>query len=111
MFGASPPPQSETTPFYPRSPRGRKVRGPLDGDQLPRGLRDARLKQDPVQPRVTEAGRDLVTSKITRVIARIREGLQDRLYLGNLDAERDWGFAPDNVRAMELMLAQDQPGD
>lgn len=56
-------------------------------------------------------GETFVTRKITRAVARIRAGLQDRLYLGNLDAKRDWGYAPDYVRAMHLMLDQDEPGD
>jgi GDPmannose 4,6-dehydratase len=52
-----------------------------------------------------------VTRKITRAAARIREGLQDKVYLGNLDAKRDWGYAKDYVEAMWLMLQQDQPED
>lgn len=56
-------------------------------------------------------GETFVTRKITRAVARIKLGLQDRLYLGNLDSKRDWGFANDYVAAMWLMLQQDQPGD
>ena len=56
-------------------------------------------------------GETFVTRKITRAIARIKYGLQDKLYLGNLDAKRDWGYAGDYVEAMWLMLQQDQPDD
>jgi GDPmannose 4,6-dehydratase len=56
-------------------------------------------------------GETFVTRKITRAVARIKHGLQERLYLGNLDAERDWGFAGDFVRAMWMMLQQDEPDD
>ena len=56
-------------------------------------------------------GENFVTRKITRAVARIREGLQEKLFLGNLDARRDWGFAGDYVEAMWLMLQQDEPDD
>nr|MBA2524649.1 GDP-mannose 4,6-dehydratase [Pyrinomonadaceae bacterium] len=56
-------------------------------------------------------GENFVTRKVTRAIARIKLGLQDKLYLGNLDARRDWGYAPEYVAAMWLMLQQEQPGD
>ena len=56
-------------------------------------------------------GETFVTRKITRAVARIKAGLQDKLYLGNLDAKRDWGYAPDYVEAMWLMLQQDKPDD
>jgi GDPmannose 4,6-dehydratase len=56
-------------------------------------------------------GETFVTRKITRGVARIKAGIQDKLYLGNLDARRDWGYAPEFVEAMWLMLRQDQPGD
>jgi GDPmannose 4,6-dehydratase len=56
-------------------------------------------------------GETFVTRKITRALGRIKEGMQEKLYLGNLDAKRDWGFAGDYVKAMWLMLQQDQPGD
>ena len=52
-----------------------------------------------------------MTRKITRAVARIKAGLQDKLYLGNLDAKRDWGYAPEYVEAMWLMLQQDEPDD
>jgi len=105
-------PQRETTPFYPRSPYGAaKVyaywitvnyresydlfacNGILFNHESPR------------------RGETFVTRKITKAAARIKLGLQDKLYLGNLDAKRDWGFAGDYVEAMWLMLQQDQPED
>ena len=105
-------PQSEKTPFHPRSPYGcAKVysfwqtvnyresyglfacNGILFNHESPR------------------RGETFVTRKITRAATRIKEGLQDKLYLGNLDAKRDWGFAGDYVEAMWLMLQQDEPGD
>ncbi len=105
-------PQRETTPFYPRSPYGAaKVyaywvtvnyresfgmfacNGILFNHESPR------------------RGETFVTRKITRAIARIRVGLQDNLYLGNLDAKRDWGYAKEYVEAMWLMLQQKEPDD
>ncbi len=56
-------------------------------------------------------GETFVTRKITRAVARIKAGLQDKLFMGNLDAERDWGYAPDFVEAMWMMLQADQPDD
>ena len=83
----------------------------LDQPELPRGLRHVRLQRHPVQPRVAAPRRTFVTRKITRAAARIKLGLQDKLFLGNLDAKRDWGFAGDYVEAMWLMLQQDKPDD
>jgi GDPmannose 4,6-dehydratase len=113
MFGrAAEIPQTEKTPFYPRSPYGcAKVfsfwqtvnyreayglfacNGILFNHESPR------------------RGETFVTRKITRAATRIKLGLQDKLYLGNLDAKRDWGFAGDYVEAMWLMLQQDKPDD
>jgi len=113
MFGmAVEIPQKETTPFHPRSPYGcAKVysfwqtlnyresygmfccNGILFNHESPR------------------RGETFVTRKITRAATRIKEGLQDKLYLGNLDAKRDWGYAADYVEAMWLMLQQDVPDD
>jgi GDPmannose 4,6-dehydratase len=105
-------PQRETTPFYPRSPYGAaKVyaywatvnyresygmfacNGILFNHESPR------------------RGETFVTRKVTRAVARIHAGLDDKLYLGNLEARRDWGYAKEYVQAMWLMLQQDQPGD
>lgn len=112
MFGATPPPQNEQTPFHPRSPYGAAkvfaywttvnyreaygmfaVNGVLFNHESPR------------------RGETFVTRKVTRAVARIKAGLQDRLYLGNLDAVRDWGYAPEYVDAMWRMLQRDEPTD
>ena len=112
MFGAAPPPQNEQTPFHPRSPYGVAkvaaywatvnyreaydifaVNGILFNHESPR------------------RGETFVTRKITRAVARIAAGLQDKLFLGNLDAQRDWGYAKEYVEAMWLMLQADEPED
>ncbi len=112
MFGSAPPPQSESTPFHPRSPYGVAkaaafwaavnyreaygmfiVNGILFNHESPR------------------RGETFVTRKITRAVARISAGLQDKLYLGNLDARRDWGYAPDFVEAMWRMLQAPEADD
>jgi GDPmannose 4,6-dehydratase len=112
MFGAAPPPQSESTPFHPRSPYAVAkvaaywatvnyreaygmfaVNGILFNHESPR------------------RGETFVTRKITRAVARIRAGLQDKLFLGNLDAKRDWGYAPDYTDAMWRMLQAGEPED
>jgi GDPmannose 4,6-dehydratase len=112
MFGSTPPPQNEETPFRPRSPYGcakayaywstvnhresygmHTVNGILFNHESPR------------------RGETFVTRKITRTVARIQAGLQQYLHLGNLDAMRDWGYAPEYVEAMWLMLQADEPDD
>lgn len=112
MFGDAPPPQSEKTPFRPRSPyaaakvyaywlvvnyrEGHKLfacNGILFNHESPR------------------RGETFVSRKITRAAARIKLGIQDKLYLGNLNAKRDWGFAPEYVEAMWRILQQDRPDD
>jgi GDPmannose 4,6-dehydratase len=112
MFGAAKPPQNESTPFYPRSPYAASkvaahwfcvnyreayglfvVNGILFNHESPR------------------RGETFVTRKITRGLARIKHGLQSKIYLGNLDARRDWGFAGDYVAAMWRMLQQSEPDD
>ncbi len=112
MFGAAPPPQSEDTPFHPRSPYASAkvfayhttvnfresydmftVNGILFNHESPR------------------RGENFVTRKITTAVARISAGLQDQLHLGSLDPKRDWGYAPEYVEAMWLMLQHDKPGD
>ncbi len=112
MFGASPPPQNEQTPFHPRSPYGcAKVFAHMATVNYREsyGLHaSCGILFNHESPR---RGETFVTRKITRAVARIRHGLQKKLYLGNLEARRDWGWAPDYVRAMWLMLQQDRPGD
>ncbi|MGQ0629521.1 MAG: GDP-mannose 4,6-dehydratase [Sporichthyaceae bacterium] len=112
LFGSTPPPQHELTPFHPRSPYGVAkiysywatvnyreaydlfaVNGILFNHESPR------------------RGETFVTRKITRAVARIAAGLQDTLYLGNLDAIRDWGYAPEYVEGMWRMLQADFPED
>jgi GDPmannose 4,6-dehydratase len=112
MFGSAPPPQSESTPFHPRSPYASAkvfayhttvnfresydmftVNGILFNHESPR------------------RGENFVTRKISTAVARIACGLQDQLRLGSLDPKRDWGYAPEYVEAMWLMLQHDRPGD
>ena len=105
-------PQTETTPFYPRSPYAcakayayhltvnyRESYGMHAGNGILFNHESPRR------------GETFVTRKITRAATRIKLGLQDKLYLGNMDAQRDWGYAPDYVRAMWMMLQQDTPDD
>jgi GDPmannose 4,6-dehydratase len=112
MFGAALPPQHEDTPFLPRSPY---ACAKVFAHQLCRNYRDAYgmfiacgILFNHESPR---RGIPFVTRKITRTAARIKHGLDKKLYLGNLDARRDWGFAGDYVEAMWLMLQQDAPDD
>ncbi len=112
MFGSTPPPQNELTVFHPRSPYGCSkvfayhatvnyreaynmfaVNGILFNHESPR------------------RGESFVTKKITRGIARIKAGLDKKIYLGNLDARRDWGYAPEYVEAMWMMLQAEKPSD
>lgn len=112
MFGSAPPPQDEKTPFYPRSPYAVSkaaahwyavnyreayslfvTNGILFNHESPR------------------RGETFVTRKITRAVGRIKAGLQNKLFLGNLEARRDWGFAGDYVEAMWRMLQHKTPGD
>jgi GDPmannose 4,6-dehydratase len=112
LYGSTPPPQNEDTPFHPRSPYGvAKIysywatvnyreaydlftaNGILFNHESPR------------------RGATFVTRKITRAVARIQAGVQDKLYLGNLDSIRDWGYAPEYVEGMWRMLQADEPGD
>lgn len=112
MFGSTPPPQNEMTRFHPRSPYGSAkvfayhttvnyresygifaVNGILFNHESPR------------------RGETFVTHKITRAVARIKAGLEEKLYLGNLDARRDWGYAPEYMEAAWMMLQQDEPDD
>lgn len=112
MFGASPPPQSETTPFYPRSPYGAAK---VYSFWITKNYREAYgmfavngILFNHESPR---RGETFVTRKITRAVARIKAGLETELYLGNLDAIRDWGYAPEYVEGMWRMLQADEPDD
>lgn len=112
MFGASPAPQNELTPFVPQSPYGAAK---LYGHWITVNYREAHglfacsgILFNHESPR---RGENFVTRKITRAVARINAGMQDRLYMGNLDALRDWGYAPEYVEAMWQMLQQDAPDD
>jgi GDPmannose 4,6-dehydratase len=112
MFGASPPPQSEATPFYPRSPyAASKVAAHwyCVNYREAYGLFIANgILFNHESPR---RGETFVTRKITRAVGRIKLGLQQHVYLGNLNARRDWGFAGDYVDAMWRMLQQERPDD
>lgn len=112
MFGSVPPPQNEDTPFHPRSPYGvSKVAAYHYGVNYREayGLFVANgILFNHESPR---RGETFVTRKITRALTRIKLGLQKKLYLGNLDARRDWGFAGDYVEAMWAMLQQPKSDD
>ena len=112
MFGNAPAPQNEHTPFQPRSPyAAAKVYAYWMAVNYREGYRVFRLQWRAVQPREPRRGETFVTRKITRAIARIVAGQEHKLYLGNLEAQRDWGYAPEYVEAMWLMLQQDEPED
>ena len=112
MFGASPPPQNEETPFYPRSPYGVAK---VYSYWITKNYRESYdmfatngILFNHESPR---RGETFVTRKITLAAARIKAGLQDKLFMGNLDAVRDWGYAPEYVEGMWRMLQVDKPGD
>lgn len=112
MFGATPPPQDETTPFYPRSPYGVAK---VYSYWITRNYREAYglfasngILFNHESPR---RGDTFVTRKITRAVARIAAGVQSELFMGNLDSVRDWGYAPEYVEAMWRMLQHDEPTD
>ena len=112
LYGSTPPPQNEDTPFHPRSPY---AVAKLYGYWATVNYREAYgvhasngILFNHESPR---RGETFVTRKITRATARIKAGLQEKLYLGNLDAVRDWGYAPDYVEGMWRMLQTETPGD
>jgi len=112
MFGAAPAPQNEETKFYPRSPYGIAK---VFAYYTTRNYREAYnifavngILFNHESPR---RGETFVTRKITRGIARIKAGLDQKIYLGNLEARRDWGYAPEYVEAMWLMLQAKEPDD
>ncbi len=105
-------PQRETTPFYPRSPY---AVAKLYGFWIMKNYRESYgmycCNGILFNHESERRGENFVTRKITLAASRIAHGLQDKLYLGNLDARRDWGYAPDYVQCMWLMLQQEQPDD
>ncbi|MGH9630254.1 MAG: GDP-mannose 4,6-dehydratase [Bryobacteraceae bacterium] len=112
MFGSAPPPQTEETPFHPRSPYAvSKVAAHWYAVNYRESYNMFICSGILFNHESPARGETFVTRKITRALTRIKLGLQDHLYLGNIDARRDWGFAGDFVEAMWLMLQQDQPDD
>ncbi|PZC47845.1 MAG: GDPmannose 4,6-dehydratase [Chloroflexi bacterium] len=112
MFGAAAPPQHELTPFEPRSPYAvAKVYGYWMAATYREGYDLFACNGILFNHESPRRGETFVTRKITRSIASIVAGKQSKLYLGNLDAKRDWGYAPEYVEAMWLMLQQEEPRD
>ncbi len=112
MFGSAPPPQNEATPFQPQSPYGAaKVYSYWMARNYREGYGLFATNGILFNHESPRRGETFVTRKITRAIARMRYGLEKKLFLGNLDAKRDWGYAGDFVEAMWLMLQQDEPDD
>ncbi len=112
MFGGAAPPQGLTTPFHPRSPYGvAKVYGFWQTVNHRESYDMFACNGILFNHESPRRGETFVTRKITRAVGRIKLGLQEKLYLGNLDAKRDWGHARDYVEAMWLMLQQDAPRD
>jgi GDPmannose 4,6-dehydratase len=112
MFGATPPPQNESTPFYPRSPYGAAK---VYGYWMTRNYREAHglfavngILFNHESPR---RGETFVTRKLARAAARIKLGIEQYVYMGNMDAVRDWGYAPEYVEGMWRMLQHDTPED
>jgi GDPmannose 4,6-dehydratase len=112
MFGSAPPPQNENTKFHPRSPYGIAKVFAFDTVRNYREAYGLFAANGILFNHESERrGETFVTRKITRGIARILVGLDKKLYLGNLDARRDWGYAPEYVEAMWMMLQQAEPDD
>ncbi|MDQ3814211.1 MAG: GDP-mannose 4,6-dehydratase [Armatimonadota bacterium] len=112
MFGAAKPPQSMATPFHPRSPYAvAKLYGYWQSVNYRESYGMFTCNGILFNHESSRRGETFVTRKITRAVGRIKVGLQKKLYLGNLDALRDWGHARDYVEAMYLMLQQDTPRD
>jgi GDPmannose 4,6-dehydratase len=112
MFGDTPPPQNEETPLRPRSPYGAaKVYAHWMVRNYRAGYGMFAVNGILFNHESPRRGETFVTRKITRAIARMKYGLEKKLYLGNLEAKRDWGYAGDYVEAMWLMLQQDEPDD
>jgi GDPmannose 4,6-dehydratase len=112
MFGDSPPPQNERTPFRPRSPyAAAKVYSYWMVQNYREGYKLFAVNGILFNHESPRRGETFVTRKITKALARIKMGLEDKIYLGNLKAKRDWGYAKDFVEAMWMMLQQEEPDD
>ncbi len=112
MFGSTPPPQNENTPFHPRSPYAvAKVAGYYATINYRESYNLFACNTICFNHEGSRRGETFVTRKITRGATRIKMGLQDKLYLGNLEAQRDWGHAKDYAKAMSMILESDTPDD
>ncbi len=112
MFGSASPPQSEATPFHPRSPYGVAKMFAYWATVNYRESYGMHATNGILFNHESERrGETFVTRKITRAVARIKAGIQEKLFLGNLDSKRDWGYAPEYVEAMWMMVQHDEPLD
>lgn len=112
MFGATPPPQNENTPFHPRSPYGvAKVFAYWTTVNYREAYGIFAVNGILFNHESERRGKTFVTRKVTDGVARIKAGLDKKIYLGNLDARRDWGYAPEYMEAAWMMLQQDSPDD
>jgi GDPmannose 4,6-dehydratase len=112
MFGSTPPPQNERSPFHPRNPYAvAKVAAHWFGVNYREAYGLFVCNGILFNHESPRRGETFVTRKVTRAVGRIAQGLQDKVYLGNLEARRDWGFAGDYVESMWLMLQRDAPDD
>lgn len=112
MFGSTPPPQNEQTPFHPRSPYGvSKLYGHFATINYRESYGMFACSGILFNHESPRRGLEFVTRKVSDAVAQIKLGLLDKMTIGNLDARRDWGFAGDYVRAMWMMLQQDRPDD
>lgn len=112
MFGSTPPPQNENTPFHPRSPYGvAKVFAYWSVVNYREAYDIFAVNGILFNHESERRGGTFVTQKIARGVARIKAGLDKKIYLGNLDARRDWGYAPEYMEAAYLMMQQEKPDD
>jgi GDPmannose 4,6-dehydratase len=112
MFGSTPPPQNEKTPFHPRSPYAvSKLYGHFATINYRESYGMYACSGILFNHESPRRGLEFVTRKVSNAVARIKLGLQKKMSIGNLEAKRDWGFAGDYVRAMWMMLQQDEPRD
>ena len=112
LFGSAKPPQSETTPFQPQSPyAAAKLYAYWMVNMYREGYNMYTVNGILFNHESPRRGETFVTRKITRAVAAILAGKQDKLFLGNLDSKRDWGYAPEYVEAMWMMLQSDEPDD